>query len=499
MKNILRTSLSLFACVSSFVFAEGEVSSYFDCWMENVGRVSQSELQRLGIQTYGEAWICGCFNIQESEGDEWGDGATKITRVWDLPKFEILKCHGKKCGENSEEFNKSLDMCVDHLNSSGFTLAEFGEGKPVHDAIAQQFSDNKKPTPFGEYFAARKNRLDSIQCFFQYHDSPDAPRLLDWNRKGVFAISGLPERVIPDAVGRFTDYSDVRCKDGSEWTGFLVNGYIENVMEVDVEGKFHGKETGYGNDMTLPVRQSKDFGKVLYTVEYNHGVKNGVARFYRYSAIDNKDVTDPKKLKKLQKYHFLHLEVPYKKGAVHGTVNMFSQKGFLMAEIPYWDNTIHGRMVIHYPFVDDPKVVEKADQKEMKRIAKLKGKQRKAAEEAFAKKKAERENIKDKINIDFKKGFLNGPNDLGYSFGNYRDGKLEGKFMTFDVTERCYEWIPENGIEGGEGEEKSNKTCLIVKGEKKSWGTFRNGELQGLMECANGIKGKENVDCDHAY
>ena len=94
---------------------------------------------------------------------------------------------------------------------------------------------------------------------------------------------------------------------------------------------------------------------------------------------------------------------------------------------------------------------------------------------------------------------MNGPVDLGYSFGNYRDGKLEGKFMTFDVTERCYEWIPENGIEGGEGEEKSNKTCLIVKGEKKSWGTFRNGELQGLMECANGIKGKENVDCDHAY
>ena len=41
--------------------------------------------------------------------------------------------------------------------------------------------------------------------------------------------------------------------------------------------------------------------------------------------------------------------------------------------------------------------------------------------------------------------------------------------------------------------------CLIEKGEKKSWGTFRNGELQGLMECANGIKGKENVDCDHAY
>jgi hypothetical protein len=180
---------------------------------------------------------------------------------------------------------------------------------------------------------------------------------------------------------------------------------------------------------------------------------------------------------------------------------MFSHKGFLMAEIPYWDNTIHGRVVVHYPFVEDVKAIEAADKKELKRISKIKKKKDKEeAMEAFNKMKEEREKNKpkDKVTIDYKKGKLNGPNDLGYSFGNYRDGKLDGKYMTFTVKETCYEWIPVNGVEGIDPE-TTNKVCLTEKQDKKSWGTFRNGELQGLIECANGIKGKENVDCDHAY
>ena len=80
------------------------------------------------------------------------------------------------------------------------------------------------------------------------------------------------------------------------------------------EGKFHGHTIGYGNDLTLPVRQGKDFGKVLYTVDYVHGVKNGTAKFYRYSAMDNIGITDKKQKKKLEKYYFLHLEVPYRTG-----------------------------------------------------------------------------------------------------------------------------------------------------------------------------------------
>lgn len=505
MQKFFKFSLTMLAAFSTFAMAEGKVSNYFDCWMENVGRVDPSELERLGVKTFGEAWICGCFNIQESEADEWGEGATKVTKVWDLPEIEILKCKGKKCAENSEEFNKNLDLCVDHLNSSGFTLAAFSDSGKVHDAVAQRFADNKKFTPFGNYIDDRKDRLDSIPCFFQYHDRPDAPRLLDWSRKGVFSISGLPERLLPDAIGRFTDYSDVRCKDGNKWSGFLLNGYLENEMEVDANGKFHGKEIGYGNDPNLPVRQGKEFGKILFTTEYVHGNKTGISKFYRYSAVDNINL-DPKDRQKMKPYYFLHLEVPYKMGAVHGMINMFSQKGFLMAEIPYWDNEIHGRLTVHYPFVSDYKAQEKAEQKadnrELKRISKLKGKQRASAQAIFDRMVAEREEarskLKDKITIDFKKGQLNGQNDLGYSFGNYRDGKLEGKFYTYDVEERCYEWIPVNGIEGTDPT-KSNTACFTIKKDKKSWGTFHNGELQGLIECANGIKGKENVDCDHAY
>jgi len=489
--------LAAFSAVSSF--AAEDYGRYFDCWMERIGHVNSNEIQRLGIKTYGDAWICGCYNVEETEGEDWQEGETltRLNRIWDLPVPTVFPCHAKDCSDTSETFNQSLDQCVDYLNRSGFTLAEFAEGKPVHDAVAQKFKDNGKLTDFGKYFQTHKDSLDKISCFFQYHERPDAPMTSDWSRKGVFSISGLPQNLVPDAIGRMNDYSDVRCKDGFTWTGFLTNGYIENEMHVDSDGKFHGKEIGYGNDTRLPMRQGKEFGKVLYTVEYSHGLKNGPAKFYRYSAVDNIDV-EPKKAKKMTPYYFLHLEVPYKLGAVHGMVNMFSQKGFLMAEIPYWDNEVHGRMVVHYPFVEEIKANEKHDAREEKRIAKLSGKKKELAQENFEKLKASRDVIKDKIAIDFKKGQLNGPNDLGYSFGNYREGKLEGKYMTFYVKERCYEWIPKNGIEGTDPE-RTTKTCFIIKGEKRSWGTFRGGELQGLMECANGIKGKENVDCDNAY
>ena len=480
MKRPLYKAFFMLAAAVTVAGAQELSPKYFDCWMENVAHVTPSEQERLGIKTYGDAWICGCFNVEETEGMDWQEG-------------EIL----------------TKDMCVDHLNNSGFKLSDFKEGGKVNGAVAQKFPDSKKKskgddnsnlTDFGKYFQEHKANADSILCFFQYHERPGTERFLDWDKKGVFSISGLPEKLLPESIGSFPDYSDVRCKDGNTWTGFLVNGYVENVMNVDEEGKFHGHETGYGNDLTLPARQGKDFGKVLYTAEYFHGVKNGTAKFYRYSAMDNLSVTDKKKKKKLEKYYFLHLEVPYRKGAVHGMVNMFSHKGFLMAEIPYWDNEIHGRVVVHYPFVEDPEAIEAADKKEMKRISKLKGKKRKAAEEAFAKKKEEREKNKpkDKVTIDYKKGKLHGPNDLGYSFGNYRDGKLDGKYMTFTVKETCYDWIPVNGQEGIDST-TTNKVCLTEKKDKKSWGTFRNGELQGLIECANGIKGKENVDCDHAY
>ena len=71
MKNTFKLGLSLLACAAVLANAqgEGEIARYFDCWMENVGRVDQAELDRLGVKTFGEAWLCGCFNI-EIQGDK---------------------------------------------------------------------------------------------------------------------------------------------------------------------------------------------------------------------------------------------------------------------------------------------------------------------------------------------------------------------------------------------------------------------------------------------
>ena len=259
----IRLFKTVFATVSvlSVLASAQELSpKYFDCWMENVAHLDASEISRLGIKTYGDGWICGCFNVEETEGVDWQEGEilTKVNKVWDLPQYEILPCRAKDCSDTSETYQKSLDLCVDHLNNSGFTLSAFADSGKVHDAIAQTFPDSKKKpskkdddsnlTDFGKYFQDHKAKADSVLCFFQYHERPGTERFLDWDKKGVFSISGLPEKLLPESIGSFPDYSDVRCKDGNTWTGFLVNGYVENIMNVDGEGKFHGRETGFGND-----------------------------------------------------------------------------------------------------------------------------------------------------------------------------------------------------------------------------------------------------------
>lgn len=454
--SILKISISLVAGYAASALAyETPGKPYFDCWMENIGHVASSEISRLGIKTYGDAWICGCYNVEEAYGEDWNEGEiiSKVTKIWDLPEVEVYPCRSKECDNNSDAYSKNLDLCVDHLNSSGFTLADFAEGKKVHGAVAQTFADDGSLTPFGKYFEERKDRLKDISCFFQYHERPDAPRLSDWSRKGVFSISGFPGKLLPETIGRFTDYSDLRCKDKDVWTGFLVNGYIENVMGVDELGKFHGTETAYGNDPRLPVRQGAEFGKVLWTAEYKHGLKQGVAKFYRYSALDNINVEDKSKLKD---YYFVHLEVPYRLGLISGNVNIFTDKGFLVAQIPYRNNVVTGRASIHYPF------------------------------------------DKRHATLVFKNGELHGPNDLGYYFATYREGALHGSVIYFNVKETCYEWIPANGIEGPD-KSRSNKVCRIEKKGKYKWGTYKDGVLQGVIECSNGVMGNENIDCDNAY
>lgn len=249
-KNLKYTFAVLFAA-SSFALADDAKIQYFDCWMENIDKIDSSELKRLNIQPKqfsNSTWLCGCYSVEERGGYGWryGDGSPKITKIWDLPKFDLYSCRTRSCTEGNGEFNDNLDQCVSYLNSTGFNLSNFDEGKSLNKAIAQKFADDGSLTDFGHYFKNRMDRLDKIPCFFQYHGRPDAAKFADWDRKGVFSISGLPPKFLPAAIGRFTDYSDVRCKDGLEWTGFASNGYIENIMHVDSTGKFHGTETGFG-------------------------------------------------------------------------------------------------------------------------------------------------------------------------------------------------------------------------------------------------------------
>ena len=45
MKNTFKLGLSLFACAAALANAqgEGEIARYFDCWMENVGRIKEEK------------------------------------------------------------------------------------------------------------------------------------------------------------------------------------------------------------------------------------------------------------------------------------------------------------------------------------------------------------------------------------------------------------------------------------------------------------------------
>ena len=75
-KTFLKVCVALAAVVAA-AQAQQFSSKYFDCWMENVAHVNADEIQRLGIKTYGDAWICGCFNVEDTEGEDWQEAAAR--------------------------------------------------------------------------------------------------------------------------------------------------------------------------------------------------------------------------------------------------------------------------------------------------------------------------------------------------------------------------------------------------------------------------------------
>lgn len=400
---------------------------YFDCWVEKALSIVPKERSRIGA-IRDESMICGCYIVREKGGFGWraNDENKRIMKVWDFPKPRLLTCPNGAC-----TMDTYVSQCSDYIKESTPMLSDFIEGGELQGAVALSFKSDSSLTPFGEYVEHRRSRIDSISCFFNVHDRPDVAYIADWRNPSIFHISGLPKKLIPSAIGRFTDYSDIRCLDSLTLTGFASNGYIENIRQVDSRGALHGEETGFMNDPTFPERQSSKWGSVLWTAKNKRGVRDGIAKFYRSSVYDNSDST----------YYFRHLEVPYTQGFVNGTVKMYSDKNFLMAEIPYKRNALHGRMSVHNPF---------------------KGKD---------------------VTLTFKANNLDGFVDFGDFGGVYSNGLPNGVISFWTVKDSCYQWMPGQSV------------CYTKRIAKKQWGAYKKGVFKGKMECANGTKGGLDLIC----
>ena len=405
---------------------------YLDCWVESAVNIVPRERNRIGA-IRDEAKVCGCYTIREKGGYGWraNDEGKKIVKVWDIPKPRLLTCpKGMTC---SDEF--FIEQCVDHIKQSVPMLSDYAKGAPLEGAIALTFEDKTK-TPFGEYLESHKAAADSINCFINVHNRPDAAFDSDNRNPFLFHLSGMPRKLIPPAVGRFTDYSDVRCLDRGILTGFANNGYVENVRHVDANGLLYGEEIGYMNDPTYPKKQGPEWGGILWKSNYRMGMREGVSVFYRSSVLDQKihGTVD-------SSYYFQFLEVPYTQGYVNGTARMFSDKGFVMAEIPYKRNAMHGRMTVYNPFKKKP------------------------------------------VALTFNANSLEGFVDFGEFGGVFHKGLPNGVITFWTVKDTCYQWMPGETV------------CYSERITKKQWGTYKMGEFQGVMECADGTKGGKDLIC----
>lgn len=401
---------------------------YSDCWVEQVSSVVPRERNRLNL-IRDDAHLCGCYTVREKGGFGWraNDEGKKIVQVWDLPKPRLLSCpKGLTC---SMEFY--IAQCMDHVKESAPVLKDFAKGGMMDGWIAHTFEDDGTPTPFGEYIQERKDHLDSVSCYYNLHERPDLSIDKDLHDPSLFHLSGLPKKLIPSAVGRFTDFSDLRCLDKGVLTGFAPNGYVENVRHVDENGLVHGEEVGYMNDPNYPKRQGPEWGKVFWTSVYKRGKRDGIAKFYRSSVYDKSDSS----------YYFLHLEVPYTQGFVNGNIRMYSYKGFLMADIPYKRNALHGRMTVYNPF-----------------------KQK-------------------NVILNFTANDLEGFADFGDFGGVYHKGLPNGLVTFWTVKDSCYDWLPGESV------------CYTRRVTKRQWGTYKMGKFQGKMECTTGEKGGVDLIC----
>ena len=407
---------------------------YLDCWVESAANIVPRERNRISA-IRDEAKVCGCYTVREKGGFGWraNDEGKKIVKIWDIPKPRILTCpRGMTC---TDEF--FIEQCVDHIKQSVPMLSDYAKGAPLEGAIALTFEDSANTkTPFGQYLDAHKASADSINCFINVHNRPDASFDTDNRNPFLFHLSGLPRKLIPSAAGRFTDYSDVRCLDKGVLTGFANNGYVENVRHVDANGLLYGEEIGYMNDPTFPKQQGPEWGGILWKSNYKMGMREGISTFYRSSVLDQKVHGGVDSA-----YYFKFLEVPYTQGYVNGMARMYSDKGFLMADIPYKRNALHGRMTVYNPFKKKP------------------------------------------VTLTFNANSLEGFVDFGEFGGVFHKGLPNGVVTFWTVKDTCFQWMPGESV------------CYSERVTKKQWGTYKMGMFQGSMECADGTKGNKDLIC----
>lgn len=416
---------SVFGVSQAFSASDATHFEYFDCWMEKGSSIAPTEKARLKVAD--DAGVCGCFKVRENGGFGWrGNEPKQIVKVYDLPKPKVLGCTDGSCLQG-----KALDQCMDNIRQTAFALSEFVDGHPLAGAVPLVFDEGWDMTPFGEYFNQRKERAREITCFLNVHGRPDSPNEDDWKDPGIFHMKGLPKKLLPETIARFSDFSDVRCLDGNELTGYAFNGYKENVRHVDENGLLQGEEIGYLNDPTYPVKQGDEWGKVAWTAQHKNGMKEGVATFYKSSLQDKAE----------KPYYFKHLEVPYKQGYVDGAVRMLSDKGFLMAEISTKRGGLHGRTTVHNPFKKKP------------------------------------------VALTYNANNLDGFVDFGDFGGVFKNGLPNGMVTFWSVKDTCYEWLPGSAV------------CYTERLKKKQWGAYNMGMPKGTMECWNGKKGKVDMDC----
>ncbi|MCF0225241.1 MAG: hypothetical protein HUK20_13315 [Fibrobacter sp.] len=389
---------------------------YLDCWLKPSSEFNSLEKFRLNLKD--DQAVCGCFEIRETD--------KQVTRVWDLPKHRVVDCAGGSCINNGQ-----MGHCMDHVREQVIKLSDFLKDGPMQGAVNMNYGDENSPTPFGEYYNQRKERAKDVDCFVNVHARPGVDDKADWRSPYIFSLSGLPRILIPEAIGRTPDYSDVRCLDNNVLTGFAHTGVVENVRHIDEEGNITGEEIGYLNDPKYPLKQDSKWGQILWKATYKRGLRDGITTIYKSSLQDGSN----------QEYYFKHLEVNYKQGFVDGMSKMYSDKGFLMADIPFRRGNIYGRMTIYNPFK------------------------------------------KKNLPLNFVAGKLEGFNDLADFGGVFHEGLPNGLITYWTVKDSCYEWMPGAGI------------CYSERQLRKQWGAYKMGIFQGTMECSNGVKGDYHIVC----